>query len=72
MSSRLCRRFGLAKRQQSLEKNAYKVTIVQEALTSLADDVTATKRMRELQDGPVLAVCDHKNDAKVSGLHLSA
>ncbi len=56
MSSRLCRRFGLAKRQQSLEKNGYRGTIVQEPPTSRADDVTATKRMRELQDGPVLAV----------------
>jgi hypothetical protein len=56
MSSRFCRRFGLAKRQQFLGKNGYRVTIVQEPLTSLAGDVTATKRIRELQDGLVLAV----------------
>src|SRR5258707_13849549 len=44
------------KRQQSLEKNGYRVTIVQEPLTSRPDDVSATKRIRELQDGPVLAM----------------
>ena len=39
-----------------LEKDGYHVSIVQEPLTGLADDVTATKRIVDLQDGPVVLV----------------
>jgi hypothetical protein len=39
-----------------LEKDGYSVSIVQEPLTGLADDVAATKRVLDLQDGPVVLV----------------
>ena len=39
-----------------LEKDGYRVSIVQEPLTGLADDVAATKRVLEQQDGPVVLV----------------
>src|SRR5262249_37739294 len=39
-----------------LKKDGYRVSIVQEPLTSLDDDVAATKRILELQDGPVVLV----------------
>jgi len=39
-----------------LGKDGYKVSIVQEPLTSLADDVAATKRVLELQQGPTILV----------------
>jgi pimeloyl-ACP methyl ester carboxylesterase len=39
-----------------LEKDGYHVSIVQEHLTGLADDVAATKRVLDLQDGPVVLV----------------
>jgi pimeloyl-ACP methyl ester carboxylesterase len=39
-----------------LAKDGYTVTVVQEPLTSLADDVAATKRVLELQQGPTLLV----------------
>ena len=39
-----------------LEKDGYRVSIVQEPLTGLADDVVATKRVLDLQDGPVVLV----------------
>ena len=39
-----------------LEKDGYRVNIVQEPLTGLADDVAATKRVLDLQDGPVVLV----------------
>jgi pimeloyl-ACP methyl ester carboxylesterase len=39
-----------------LGKNGYAVTVVQEPLTSLADDVAATKRVLDLQQGPTLLV----------------
>ncbi len=39
-----------------LGKDGYTVSVVQEPLTSLADDVAATKRMLDLQQGPVLLV----------------
>jgi pimeloyl-ACP methyl ester carboxylesterase len=39
-----------------LEKDGYRVSIVQEPLTGLADDVAATKRVLDLQDGPVVLV----------------
>jgi pimeloyl-ACP methyl ester carboxylesterase len=39
-----------------LEKDGYHVSIVQEPLTGLGDDVAATKRVLDLQDGPVVLV----------------
>jgi pimeloyl-ACP methyl ester carboxylesterase len=39
-----------------LGKDGYKVSVVQEPLTSLADDVAATKRVLDLQQGPTLLV----------------
>src|ERR1700741_3181128 len=39
-----------------LGKAGYTVTVVQEPLTSLADDVAATKRVLDLQQGPTLLV----------------
>jgi pimeloyl-ACP methyl ester carboxylesterase len=39
-----------------LRKDGYRVSIVQEPLTSLDDDVAATKRILDLQDGPVVLV----------------
>jgi pimeloyl-ACP methyl ester carboxylesterase len=39
-----------------LGKDGYSVNIVQEPLTSLAADVAATKRMLDLQQGPILLV----------------
>jgi pimeloyl-ACP methyl ester carboxylesterase len=39
-----------------LSKDGFHVTMVQEPETSLADDVTATKRVLDLQNGPTLLV----------------
>jgi pimeloyl-ACP methyl ester carboxylesterase len=39
-----------------LTARGYRVTIVQNPLTSLADDVAATKRVLDLQDGPTILV----------------
>lgn len=39
-----------------LKKDGYRVSIVQEPLTSLDDDVGATKRVLDLQDGPIVLV----------------
>lgn len=39
-----------------LIKRGYRVTIVQNPLTSLSDDVTATKRALDRQDGPAILV----------------
>jgi pimeloyl-ACP methyl ester carboxylesterase len=39
-----------------LVKDGYAVSVVQEPLTSLADDVAATKRVLEMQQGPTLLV----------------
>jgi pimeloyl-ACP methyl ester carboxylesterase len=39
-----------------LVKDGYTVSVVQEPLTSLADDVAATKRVLALQQGPTLLV----------------
>src|ERR1700746_1525685 len=39
-----------------LGKDGYTVSVVQEPLTSLADDVAATRRMLDLQQGPALLV----------------
>ncbi|TGD82547.1 alpha/beta fold hydrolase [Hymenobacter wooponensis] len=60
-----------------LQAKGYHVTAVQNPLTSLTDDVAATKRALALQDGPVLLVghswggvviTEAGNDAKVAGL----
>ena len=40
----------------TLSKDGYTVSVVQEPLTSLADDVAATKRVLDLQPGPTLLV----------------
>jgi pimeloyl-ACP methyl ester carboxylesterase len=39
-----------------LGKDGYTVSVVQEPLTSLADDVAATKRVLDLQQGPTILV----------------
>jgi pimeloyl-ACP methyl ester carboxylesterase len=39
-----------------LNKDGYKVSVVQEPLTSLADDVAATRRVLEMQAGPSILV----------------
>jgi pimeloyl-ACP methyl ester carboxylesterase len=39
-----------------LTKDGYAVSVVQEPLTSLADDVAATKRVLEMQSGPTILV----------------
>lgn len=60
-----------------LERKGYKVTIVQEPMTSLEDDVAATRRVLALQDGPAvlvghsyggMVVTEAGNDAKVAAL----
>ncbi len=60
-----------------LKKDGYNVSIVQNPLTSFADDVAATKRSIAVQDGPVTLVghsyggaviSEAGNDAKVAGL----
>jgi len=60
-----------------LTKDGHKVSIVQQPLTSLEDDVTATKRILDRQDGPVILVAhsyggaiitEAGNDPKVTAL----
>lgn len=60
-----------------LEKKGFHVICVQNPLTSFADDVAATKRIIDAQDGPVLLVghsygsaviTEAGNDPKVKGL----
>ncbi|ASL43606.1 Pyrethroid hydrolase [Burkholderia sp. AD24] len=60
-----------------LTKDGYHVTMVQEPLTSLDDDVAATKRVIDLQDGPTILVAHSYGgsiiteagvDPKVTGL----
>src|SRR5271155_89741 len=60
-----------------LEAEGYNVVAVQNPLTSLADDVAATKRIIALQDGPVILVghswggaviTQAGDDPKVAGL----
>src|SRR6266581_2230448 len=62
---------------KALKKSGYAVTIVQEATTSLADDVATTKRAIASQNGPVILVghsyggaviTEGGNDPKVVGL----
>lgn len=47
---------GWRQAAEILEKRGYAVTIVQQPITSLADDVAATNRVLDLQDGPTLLV----------------
>ncbi|MVT01938.1 alpha/beta hydrolase [Enterobacter sp. 10-1] len=60
-----------------LSRDGYKVTLVQEPLTSFAEDVAATRRILDRQDGPVILVghsyggaiiTQAGNDPKVAGL----
>jgi len=65
-----------------LQRDGYHVTAVQNPLTSLADDVTATQRILALQDGPAvlvghsyggMVITQAGADPKVAGLvYLSA
>jgi pimeloyl-ACP methyl ester carboxylesterase len=47
---------GWRKATEILVERGFNVTIVQEPITSLADDVAATNRVLDLQDGPSLLV----------------
>jgi pimeloyl-ACP methyl ester carboxylesterase len=47
---------GWRKATDILQSRGFNVTIVQEPITSLADDVAATNRILDLQDGPALLV----------------
>ncbi|KQS88097.1 MULTISPECIES: alpha/beta fold hydrolase [unclassified Rhizobium] len=47
---------GWRKATEILEKRGFNVTIVQQPITSLADDIAATNRVLDLQQGPVLLV----------------
>ena len=47
---------GWRKTAAILEKDGFNVTVVQEPITSLADDVAATNRVLDLQSGPSLLV----------------
>jgi len=60
-----------------LEKDGYHVTIAQHPLTSFSDDVTAVKRVLDMQDGPTILVghsyggfiiTDAGSDPHVAGL----
>jgi pimeloyl-ACP methyl ester carboxylesterase len=60
-----------------LKRDGYAVSVVQEPLTSLADDVTATRRVLDQQDGPAILVghsyggaiiTEAGNDPHVAGL----
>lgn len=60
-----------------LSRDGYKVTLVQEPLTSFAEDIAATRRILDRQDGPVILVghsyggaiiTQAGNDPKVAGL----
>ncbi len=64
-----------------LTKDGFKVSIVQEPQTSLQDDIDATKRVLDQQDGPVvlvghsyggLVITDAGNDPKVKSLVYAA
>jgi pimeloyl-ACP methyl ester carboxylesterase len=68
---------GWRKVTDILERRGYNVTIVQEPMTSLADDVAATRRVLDLQAGPSLLVghsyggmviTEAGNDPRVAGL----
>ena len=50
-----------------LHKKGYKVTAVQNPLTSLADDVDRTMKLAEAQDGPTLLVGHSYGGAVITG-----
>src|SRR3712207_7101719 len=52
----------------NLSKRGYRVTIVQNPLTSFEDDVAATKRALERQDGPVILVGHSRSEEHTSEL----
>ena len=47
---------GWRKATEILERRGFNVTVVQQPITSLADDIAATNRVLDLQDGPTLLV----------------
>ena len=47
---------GWRKASDILVKRGFNVTIVQQPITSLADDIAATNRVLDLQEGPALLV----------------
>jgi hypothetical protein len=56
-----------------LKKHGYHVSIVQEPLTSLSDDVAATQRVIDRQDGPVIQALrsnENRNQSQPFSLHL--
>lgn len=68
---------GWRKATEILEDHGFNVTIVQEPITSLADDIAATNRVLDLQNGPTLLVghsyggvviTEAGNNANVAGL----
>lgn len=68
---------GWKKATEILEKRGFNVTVVQQPITSLADDVAATNRVLSMQDGPTLLVghsyggiviTEAGNNEKVAGL----
>jgi pimeloyl-ACP methyl ester carboxylesterase len=68
---------GWRQASEILERRGFKVTVVQQPITSLADDVAATKRVLDLQDGPTLlaghsyggmVITEAGNDPNVAGL----
>lgn len=68
---------GWRKATDILTGRGFNVTIVQQPITSLADDVAATRRVLDLQDGPTLLVghsyggiviTEAGHDNKVAGL----
>jgi pimeloyl-ACP methyl ester carboxylesterase len=56
-----------------LTRDGYRVTLAQEPLTSLADDVAATKRVLDLQNGPTILVGHSYGGSviTVAGMHPS-
>ena len=56
-----------------LTRDGYRVSIVQEPLTGFEEDVAATRRVLERQDGPVvmLEVRFHLHPAHVGDVHVS-
>ncbi len=47
---------GWRKASDILVQRGFNVTIVQQPITSLADDIAATNRVLDLQDGPTVLV----------------
>jgi pimeloyl-ACP methyl ester carboxylesterase len=47
---------GWRKASDILVRRGFRVTVVQEPITSLADDIAATNRVLDLQNGPTLLV----------------